>query len=78
MSGRLNTAVLFAALRPHLEMEERLSLDWGERFLDGPARRQLRDRFEYQGANIPAGARLLDFARHRNRTTRTGADGTER
>ncbi len=76
---RLSSAALFSALLPHIEMEERESLDWGERFLDTASRRQLRERFEYQGSNVPLGAKLLDFARHRNQTTRhPGPDGDAR
>lgn len=72
---KITHAMLFSALLPHIEMEERQSLDWGEKFLDRESRRQLRDRFEYQGSNIPVGASPFDWARHRNTSTRHGSDG---
>lgn len=71
---RYTRAMLFAALQPHMEMERRESLDWGERFLDRSSRRELRERWLFQGSNVPLGANVLDFARHRNRTTRLAAD----
>jgi hypothetical protein len=63
-------ALLFSALLPHLEMEQRSSLDWGEKFLDSGSRRQLREQFEYQGSNLPIGLSDFDLARHRRRSTR--------
>jgi hypothetical protein len=51
-------------------MEERTSLDWGEKFLDHNSRRQLRDQFEYQGSNLPLGLSAFDLARHKRRSTR--------
>jgi hypothetical protein len=69
---KITHAMLFSALLPHIEMEERQSLDWGEKFLDREARRQLRDRFEYQGSNIPVGANEFDLARYRRCSTRHG------
>jgi hypothetical protein len=71
---KFNSTVLFSALLPHIEMEERQSLDWGEKFLDTASRRQLRERFEYQGSNIPVGAGEFELARHRHSTTRHGND----
>jgi hypothetical protein len=67
---RITHAMLFSALLPHLEMEERQSLDWGEKFLDGRAQRQLRGQFEYQGSNIPVGVGDFEIARHKHRSTR--------
>ncbi|HVT17433.1 MAG TPA: hypothetical protein VHQ90_14790 [Thermoanaerobaculia bacterium] len=67
---RITTTMLFSALLPHFEMEERQSLDWGEKFLDAKAQRQLKSQFEYQGANIPVGVGEYDLARHKRRTTR--------
>jgi hypothetical protein len=63
----LNQTILFSALRPHLQMEERQSLDWGEKFLDHGSRRQLAERLEYQGSNLPIGLSELDLARHKSR-----------
>jgi hypothetical protein len=62
--------MLFSALLPQLEMEERQSLDWGEKFLDGRARRQLAEEFEYQGANVPLGLSEFELARYKHRSTR--------
>jgi hypothetical protein len=67
---RITHAMLFSALLPQLEMEERQSLDWGEKFLDSRARRQLREEFEYQGSDVPLGVSEIELARHRHRTTR--------
>lgn len=67
---KLTHAVLFSALLPHIEMEERQSLDWGDRFLEGRAQREMRSFFEYQGSNIPVGASEFDIARHKHRSTR--------
>jgi hypothetical protein len=72
---KITHAMLFSALLPHIEMEQRQSLDWGEKFLDREPRRQLRERFEYQGSNIPVGASVFDLARHRHRSTRLGSYG---
>ena len=72
---KINRTVLFSALLPHIEMEERQSLDWGEKFLDTASRRQLRERFEYQGSNIPVGASEFDLARYRHCSTRHGNAG---
>jgi hypothetical protein len=72
---RFNRTMLFSALLPHIEMEERQSLDWGEKFLDTASRRQLRERFEYQGSNIPVGADPFELARHRHLSTRQVSDG---
>jgi hypothetical protein len=71
---KITRTVLFSALLPHIEMEERQSLDWGEKFLDTASRRQLRDRFEYQGSNIPVGANQFDLARFRHTSTRLAND----
>jgi hypothetical protein len=62
--------MLFSALLPQLEMEERQSLDWGEKFLDRSSRRQLRDEFEYQGSNVPLGLSELEVARYKHQATR--------
>jgi hypothetical protein len=67
---KITPTVLFSALLPHIEMEERQSLDWGEKFLDPASRRQLRERFDYQGSNIPIGASEFALARHRRSSTR--------
>jgi hypothetical protein len=67
---KITHAMLFSALLPQLEMEERQSLDWGEKFLDRSSRRQLRDEFEYQGSNVPLGLSELEVARYRNQATR--------
>ena len=67
---KISHAMLFSALLPQLEMEERQSLDWGEKFLDSRERRQLREEFEYQGSNIPLGVNELELARYKHRTTR--------
>jgi hypothetical protein len=67
---RITHAMLFSALLPQLEMEERQPLDWGEKFLDSRARRQLREEFEYQGSDVPLGVSEIELARHRHRTTR--------
>ncbi len=67
---RMTHALLFSALLPHLEMEERSALDWGEKFLDSSSRRQLREQFEYQGSNLPIGLSEFDLARHKRRSTR--------
>lgn len=72
--NKISRTVLFSALLPHIEMEERQSLDWGEKFLDTASRRQLRERFEYQGSNIPVGATNVEIARHRHLSTRHGGD----
>ncbi len=68
--SRLTHAMLFSALQPQFEMEERQSLDWGEKFLDHGARRQLRNQFEYQGSNLPIGLSAIELARHKGRSTR--------
>jgi hypothetical protein len=67
---KITHAMLFSALLPQLEMEERQSLDWGEKFLDSGARRQLREEFEYQGSNVPLGLTELELASYRHRSTR--------
>jgi hypothetical protein len=67
---KITHAMLFAALLPQLEMEERQSLDWGEKFLDRSSRRQLRDEFEYQGSNVPLGLSELEVARYKHQVTR--------
>jgi hypothetical protein len=67
---RITHAMLFSALLPQLEMEERQSLDWGEKFLDSQARRQLREEFEYQGSDVPLGVSEIELARHTHRSTR--------
>jgi hypothetical protein len=71
---KITRTVLFSALLPHIEMEERQSLDWGEKFLDTASRRQLRERYEYQGSNIPVGAGEFEIARHRHTSTRQAND----
>jgi hypothetical protein len=71
---KITRTVLFSALLPHIEMEERQSLDWGEKFLDTASRRQLRERFEYQGSNIPVGAGEFEIARYRHTSTRQAND----
>jgi len=63
---KLTHAMLFSALLPQLEMEERQALDWGEKFLDRSSRRQLREEFEYQGANVPLGSSELEVARFKH------------
>lgn len=67
---RITHAMLFSALMPHLEMEEREALDWGEKFLDHTSRRMLRKRLEYQGSNLPIGVGEFELARHRRRSVR--------
>jgi hypothetical protein len=67
---KITHAMLFSALLPQLEMEERQSLDWGEKFLDRSSRRQLRDEFEYQGSNVPLGLSELEVARYKHQDTR--------
>jgi len=67
---RITHAMLFSALLPQLEMEERQSLDWGEKFLDSQARRQLREEFEYQGSDVPLGVNAIELARYKHRSTR--------
>ncbi|HXM70108.1 MAG TPA: hypothetical protein VN970_03175 [Thermoanaerobaculia bacterium] len=67
---KITHAMLFSALLPQLEMEERQSLDWGEKFLDRSSRRQLRDEFEYQGSNVPLGLSELEVARYKHQVTR--------
>lgn len=67
---KLTHAMLFSALLPQLKMEERQSLDWGEKFLDSRARSQLREEFEYQGSNIPVGVSEIELARYKHRSTR--------
>jgi hypothetical protein len=67
---RITHAMLFSALLPQLEMEERQSLDWGEKFLDSQARRQLREEFEYQGSDVPLGVSEIELARYKHRGTR--------
>jgi hypothetical protein len=67
---RITHAMLFSALLPQLEMEERQSLDWGEKFLDSQARRQLREEFEYQGSDVPLGVTEIELARYKHRSTR--------
>lgn len=67
---KITHAMLFSALLPQLEMEERQSLDWGEKFLDRSSRRQLRDEFEYQGSNVPLGLSELEVARYKHQETR--------
>jgi hypothetical protein len=71
---RITHAMLFSALLPQIEMEERQSLDWGEKFLDSASRRQLREQFEYQGSNIPLGVGEFELARHKRRSTRFEMD----
>jgi hypothetical protein len=71
---RITHAMLFSALLPQIEMEERQSLDWGEKFLDSASRRQLREQFEYQGSNIPIGVGQFELARHKRRSTRFETD----
>jgi hypothetical protein len=73
---KITRTVLFSALLPHIEMEERQSLDWGEKFLDTASRRQLRERFEYQGSNIPVGAGEFVLARHKHTSTRHANDAS--
>lgn len=67
---KITHAMLFSALLPQLEMEERQSLDWGEKFLDRSSRHQLRDEFEYQGSNVPLGLNELEVARYKHQATR--------
>jgi hypothetical protein len=67
---KITHAMLFSALLPQLEMEERQSLDWGEKFLDRSSRRQLREEFEYQGSNVPLGLSDLEVARYKHQDTR--------
>ncbi|HXO40205.1 MAG TPA: hypothetical protein VN999_02065 [Thermoanaerobaculia bacterium] len=67
---KITHAMLFSALLPQLEMEERQSLDWGEKFLDRSSRRQLREEFEYQGSNVPLGLSELEVARYKHQDTR--------
>jgi hypothetical protein len=67
---KITHAMLFSALLPQLEMEERQSLDWGEKFLDRSSRRQLREEFEYQGSNVPLGLNQLEVARYKHQATR--------
>ena len=67
---KITHAMLFSALLPQLEMEERQSLDWGEKFLDRSSRRQLREEFEYQGSNVPLGLNELEVARYKYQATR--------
>lgn len=67
---KITHAMLFSALLPQLEMEERQSLDWGEKFLDRSSRRQLREEFEYQGSNVPLGLNELEVARYKHQDTR--------
>jgi hypothetical protein len=67
---KITHAMLFSALLPQFAMEERQSLDWGEKFLEGPARRQLQEEFEYQGSNVPLGLSELELARYKHRATR--------
>ncbi|HVT56911.1 MAG TPA: hypothetical protein VHR45_00800 [Thermoanaerobaculia bacterium] len=67
---RITQAMLFSALLPQIEMVERQSLDWGEKFLDSRAQRQVRSQFEYQGSNIPVGVGDIEIARHKHRSTR--------
>jgi len=67
---KITHAMLFSALLPQLQMEERQSLDWGEKFLDSRARSQLREEFEYQGSNIPLGVSEIELARYKHRSTR--------
>jgi hypothetical protein len=66
---KITHAMLFSALLPQLEMEERQSLDWGEKFLDTRSRRQLHEEFEYQGSNVPLGLSELEVARYKHQTT---------
>ncbi len=66
---KITHAMLFSALLPQLEMEERQSLDWGEKFLDNRSRRQLREEFEYQGSNVPLGLNELEVARFKHHGT---------
>jgi hypothetical protein len=66
---KITHAMLFSALLPQLEMEERQSLDWGEKFLDSRARRQLREEFEYQGSDVPLGVDPIELARYKHRST---------
>jgi hypothetical protein len=68
--SKLTHAMLFSALQPQLEMDERQSLDWGEKFLDSAARHRLREQFEYQGSNLPLGLSHVEIARHKGRSTR--------
>jgi hypothetical protein len=67
---KITHAMLFSALLPQLEMEERQSLDWGEKFLDRSSRRQLREEFEYQGSNVPLGLSELEVARYKHQAAR--------
>ena len=67
---KITHAMLFSALLPQLEMEERQSLDWGEKFLDRSSRRQLREELEYQGSNVPIGLSELEVARYKHQVTR--------
>ena len=66
---KMTHVMLFSALLPQLEMESRQSLDWGEKFLDSRARRQLRQELEYQGSDVPLGVSELELARYRHRGT---------
>ena len=66
MTTKITHAILFSALHPQLAMEERQSLDWGEKFLDSRSRRQLREEFEYQGSNVPLGLSELELARYKH------------
>jgi len=67
---KITHAMLFSALLPQLEMEERQSLDWGEKFLDRSSRRQLQEDLEYQGSNVPLGASELEVARYKHQAVR--------
>jgi hypothetical protein len=62
--------MLIAALRPHHEMEEREALDWSPRFLSGSRRREVLAVWEYQGADLPAGAHPHRLAERRGLSVR--------
>ncbi|MDP9120868.1 MAG: hypothetical protein M3O15_05770 [Acidobacteriota bacterium] len=72
---KITHAMLFSALLPHIKMEERQSLDWGEKFLDSRAQRELQSQYEYQGSNIPLGIGEFELARHKRCTTRHSLEG---
>jgi hypothetical protein len=66
----LTHATLLASLLPQRKAEAPQALEWGEKFLDFAGRRRSRDRFEYQGSNLPVGLSDSELARHKGRNTR--------
>ncbi|HVT57717.1 MAG TPA: hypothetical protein VHR45_04900 [Thermoanaerobaculia bacterium] len=66
----MNNMLMFAALRPNRNLNDRESLDWAPHLLTGSSRREVLCAHEYHGADLPLGTPELEFDQHRRQTTR--------